>query len=119
MVVGINPGETILASPSVLFHVVLIKFKEEATERQRQQIYNWYQTLGEDCGGKDAGILYWAVQPNLDQRKGWNLVELAIFTGDDVLQAFRIHPNHSRVTDLLREIADWVVGDCEVTPPTF
>ena len=95
-----------------LWHVVLISFKKDSTEAERQEVYDRYQTLDEDCGGKAAGILFWKVDHNLDLRKGVNLVEIAIFESDDALQKFRVHPTHKEFTEnLLSKIADWQVGD--------
>lgn len=94
-----------------LLHVVLISFRECATVEQRQTIYDRYQTLNEDCGGKNAGILYWKVEHNHDLRKNVHLVEIAIFTGNEALQAFRAHPKHVAMGETLRTIADWYVGD--------
>jgi hypothetical protein len=95
----------------VLVHVVLISFRDEATTEQRQRIYDDYQDLGERCGGPAAGILFWQVGHNLDQRKNWHLFELALFRDDAALQRFRTHPEHAKITTVLRDIADWVVGD--------
>mgnify|MGYP001608183030 CR=1 FL=1 len=94
-----------------LVHVVLISFKPETPEETKQWIYQKYQTLEQDCGSKDAGILYWRVQENLDLRKGVHLVEVAVYTDNDALQAFRNHPKHKEITDVLRDVADWQVGD--------
>lgn len=94
-----------------LHHVVLISFKPEATDEQRQEIYDRYQTMDTDCGGQEAGILFWKVEHNLDLRKGVHLVESAIFTDNDALQAFRQHPAHTALTRVLSQIADWQVGD--------
>jgi len=95
----------------VLAHVVLISFRDHATPEQRQQVFADYQELGEKCGGKDAGILIWQVDHNLDQRKHWHLVEFAVFRDDAAFQRFREHPAHTELTLVLREIADWAVGD--------
>jgi hypothetical protein len=95
----------------VFVHVVLISFRAEATPEQRQQVFADYQGLGEKCGGKDAGILFWQVDHNLDQRKHWHLVEFAVFRDDDAFQRFREHPAHNELTEVLRKIADWAVGD--------
>ena len=97
--------------PPVLVHVVLISFRTEATQEQRQRIFDDYQVLGERCGGKDAGVLFWQVDHNLDQRKHWHLVEFAVFRDDDAFQRFREHPAHNELTEVLRKIADWAVGD--------
>jgi hypothetical protein len=95
----------------VLVHVVLISFRAEAAPEQRQQIFDDYQELGGKCGGKDAGILFWQVDHNLDQRKHWHLVEFAVFRDDAAFQRFREHPAHTELTVVLRDIADWAVGD--------
>lgn len=100
-----------------LQHVVAISFKLDASEAERQKAWGMYQILGDECGGRGAGILYWKVDWNLDQRKGYHLVESVIFTDWDALQAFRAHPNHQGVFDLMRRIADWVVADLEVDFP--
>lgn len=94
-----------------IWHVALISFYKNTPEAVRKEIYDRYQTLAEDCGGKDAGILYWEVGSNLDPRKGDHLVEISIFENDDALQRFRIHPKHKELTDILRGVADWRVGD--------
>jgi len=97
--------------PEALHHVVLIKFKDGTPDSVKQDIYDRYQTLGDDCGGRDAGILSWMVKKNLDLRKGISLVEIAIFTDSDALQKFRVHPKHVEIADILQHVADWFVGD--------
>jgi hypothetical protein len=94
-----------------LRHIVLIAFKPETSEKVQREIFNRYQTLDEDCGGKDAGILSWRVAWNLDMRKGIHLVEVADYVDNAALQAFRVHPKHQELTNILREVADWWVGD--------
>jgi hypothetical protein len=96
---------------SGLVHVVLISFRENASTAQKQWVFSEYQKLAGRCGGKKAGILFWQVDHNLDQRKGWHLIELAIFRDHAALQCFRAHPSHAELTAVLREIADWAVGD--------
>lgn len=96
---------------NILAHLVMIKFYDNVSEEIRRKILNQYSSIAEDCGGQDAGILFFEVKPNLDQRKNWHLAELAFFTGPEALEAFRVHPKHKEITDILRETADWVVGD--------
>jgi hypothetical protein len=95
----------------VLWHIVLISFKKEASQAVQQEVYDWYQTLAEDCGVKEAGILLFKVEHNLDLRKGVHLVVIAMFRDNDALQAFRVHPKHKELTDVLCQCADWQVGD--------
>ena len=98
-------------SDSVLIHIVLISFLETASAEARQEIYDMYQEIAEKCGGKNAGILYFKVEWNLDLRKGVHLVEVAVFSSNESLQAFRVHPAHAELTNKLRDLADWKVGD--------
>jgi hypothetical protein len=97
-----------------LWHVVLISYQRGTPESVQEDLYNRYQTLAEDCGGTDAGILLWKVEKNLDLRNGVQLVEVSQFADDEALQRFRVHPKHMEVTNLLRECANWQVGDIPV-----
>ncbi|OGG45180.1 hypothetical protein A2673_03765 [Candidatus Kaiserbacteria bacterium RIFCSPHIGHO2_01_FULL_50_13] len=94
-----------------LWHQVLISFRDTASEAVKREVYERYQTLDKDCGGEAAGILFWKVDWNLDVRKGVHLVEIAVFRDDAALQAFRVHPKHKEITDIVREVSDWQVGD--------
>ncbi|QQG42884.1 MAG: Dabb family protein [Candidatus Giovannonibacteria bacterium] len=94
-----------------LWHVVLISFKEYSTAVKRQEVYDRYQTLDQDCGGKEAGILFWKVDWNLDLRKNFHLVEIGIFESNEAFQAYRKHPKHVELTNILKNIADWRAGD--------
>ncbi|MBI2047566.1 MAG: Dabb family protein [Parcubacteria group bacterium] len=94
-----------------LWHVVLISFRPETPESVRMEIYKCYQTLGEDCGGMNAGILFMLVEHNLDLRKNIHLVEIALFKDSDALQTFRQHPKHKELVDILSKVADWQIGD--------
>lgn len=108
----------------MLWHVVLISFRLDASELLKHEVFYRYQTLDKDCGGEEAGILLWLVRENLDQRikavgrlegSKVDLVEISIFRDNDALQAFRNHPKHKELTNITREIADWMVGDVELT----
>ncbi|OGZ69671.1 MAG: hypothetical protein A3D35_00215 [Candidatus Staskawiczbacteria bacterium RIFCSPHIGHO2_02_FULL_34_9] len=94
-----------------LVHSVLFKFYNNTTEEQKQKAHRIYQTLHEECGGKEAGILAWQVDWNVDQRKGWTLVQLGVFTDNDALQRYRLHPRHQEVAKFMSVISDWVIGD--------
>jgi len=94
-----------------LFHTVLITFKEGTLPETKNTIYHLYQTLARNCGGKEAGILFWKVDWNLDKRKNVELVEVAIFENNETFQTFRSHPSHQQIVTLLAQVADWQVGD--------
>jgi len=61
------------------------------------------------CSGRWIGI--WT------HAKECTLVEYVVFTDNDALQAFRAHPGHRETFELMRRIADWVVGDIMVEYP--
>lgn len=92
------------------WHVVLISFRAETSEKAREEIFVRLQALGEDCGGKEAGILFWKVGKNLDIRKSVHLVEIAVFKDDEALQSFRRHRKHEEAADILKSVADWQIG---------
>jgi len=98
-------------SQTILRYIVLISFKPGVLSDIREKVYRHYQTLGEKCGGKKAGILDWRVEHNLDLRKGVHLVEVAVFKNNKSLQTYRRHPAHvDFVENLVRHVADWQVG---------
>jgi len=94
-----------------LWHAVLISFRKDASPAVRHEIYSRYQTIAKECGGRAAGILLWKVEGNFDLRKGDHLLEIAVFESKEALEAFRAHPKHKELTDILREVADWRLGD--------
>ena len=102
-----------------LHHIVFISFKEDVGEEIKQEISARYATLGEDCGGKEAGILFWSVQPNMDLRKGIHLIEIAFFRDKESYENFKKHPKHIEVVELLRESGNWYVGDVVEIIPEF
>ena len=102
-----------LAQSKVLVHVVLISFRVGASEDTRRRFVERHKSLGARCGGLAAGISYWQVSENLDQRKNWHLVQLSVFRDRAALSQFAEHPEHLKAGAELREIADWVVGDVE------
>ncbi len=102
-----------------LLHTVLVSFWDDVTpDTTREYIYKKYQTLAEKCGGADAGILKCHVGWNKDLRKKvgreWHLSIVIWFRDDDALQAFRRHPEHTELTNLLRTCGDWVVADIDI-----
>jgi hypothetical protein len=100
--------------PKSIAHSVLISFRENASREQRDQIVSQYRSLGETCGGEKEGILFWQAGLNLDQRKNWHIVQLTVFRDNDALQRFRAHPAHAKLSEVMRQIADWAVGDLEI-----
>ncbi|MBS1165328.1 MAG: Stress responsive Barrel Domain [Proteobacteria bacterium] len=102
-----------LASSKLLVHVVLISFRDGVSADTRRRFLEHHQSLGARCGGAEAGIAFWQVSDNLDQRKNWHAVQFSLFADREALTRFAQHPEHLKAGEALREIADWMVGDVE------
>ena len=97
---------------SGLYHTILISFKPDTPQEIQDTILSKYKILGEECGGENAGILFWTVQKNLDKRKNIHLVEFAIFKNQEALDLFKKHEKHiSLIDEFLVKYCDWKVGD--------
>lgn len=57
------------------------------------------------------GIREWTVRLSDDRRKGRIIVENGLFESREAFDAFRVHPQHDGVSAVMREIADWWIGD--------
>lgn len=95
----------------MLTHVVLVSFYPEVSQTRQEEAVSTLRQLGDKCGGREAGILYWNAGWNLDQRKNFHLMAIAIFLNEDALHGYAAHPAHREFTQVMSEIADWVVGD--------
>jgi hypothetical protein len=94
-----------------LYHVVLISFFPDTNEKIREEIIKRYSTLGDDCGGKSKGILFWSAKPNLDLRKDINLVQVSIFKNEKAFNDYKKHSRHIETIEYLKLYANWYVGD--------
>ena len=94
-----------------LFHVILFSFLENVDEKFKKEILARFATLGDDCGGITAGIMFFKAQENLDTRKKIDIVEIAIFKDDASFQNFKQHSKHVELVELLKVSTNWVVGD--------
>lgn len=99
---------------STLAHVILISFYADASQAERETTLSDFRQLGDRCGGRDAGILYWRADWNQDQRKNFQVMAMAIFADQDALSAYRLHPGHKAFAEALSRIADWIVGDLKM-----
>ena len=95
----------------MLWHIALISIRNEVDNVAREEIFRLGQELGERCGGASAGINVWKFQRNLDLRKGVHLVQVSVFRDGESFKAFRQHEAHQRFVEVLREVADWTIGD--------
>jgi hypothetical protein len=93
---------------------VLISFYENVRQEERNSVHDRLLNLGESCGGLGRGIIFWRAGWNLDQRKNFHLMELAVFSEAAALREFRTHPAHVSFSGDLANLADWVVGDIDL-----
>lgn len=103
--------QTLGAVEGPLAHAVVMRFRDEASHEDVTKAVQLVEGL------KDLpGILSWMVVPqSLDERKGRRLLELGVFENGQALLDFRVHPDHTEVTDHLRNVADWDIVDFQVT----
>ena len=94
-----------------LFHTILFSFLPETSQEIKQEIISRFSTLGEDCGGKKEGILFFSAKENLDTRKNIHLVEIAIFDSESSFKKFKEHQKHKEIVEILKNSTDWYVGD--------
>ena len=100
-------------APASYVHVVIAAFRPDTPEALRQALQQEQADLGAACGGEAAGILHWTAGPNLDQRKGYHLVEFSVFADEAAFRRFQQHPAHVAFAAKMREAADWVIGNIE------
>ena len=104
---------------------VTITFHPEVPTEQRQEVYDAYQLLPQQCGGTDAGILDYVVNWNSDKQPGFqgtqrpSLGEFAVFTDKAAADRYRAHPAHKAITDKLTEIADWQLVEMFIQTETL
>ena len=98
----------------MILHIVMFRFFVHVGDLDKERLISRLQQLGRDCGGEAAGIIGWHVAHNLDNRKGYTIIELALFSDMEALGQFRAHPCHRAMTEEIRKSADWIVGDLEV-----
>ena len=98
----------------MLAHVVLFSFREGVSIAARHEATRRIRAMGASFSRANKGLLLWQVEENLDQRKSWHIVELAIFLDTDTFNAFRNNDAHRAIAEELSEISDWAVGDLNV-----
>lgn len=103
--------QTLSAVEGPLMHAVQMRFHDEASHEDVTQAVQMVEGL------RDLpGILSWMVVPqSLDERKGRRLLELGVFENGQALLDFRTNPDHTEVTDHLRNVADWDIVDFPLT----
>ena len=93
-------------------HLVLFKPLPGTTDEQLDEIIEDFNALYPLTGGAEAGILIATVARNLDDRKGYTLVEYVEFRDVEAFLAWHAHPAHTEFATRMSKLMDvWVVGD--------
>ncbi|WP_018923482.1 Dabb family protein [Salsuginibacillus kocurii] len=94
-------------------HVVILKFKEETTEAQRDEAAKKLQSLENEI----PGIIDLKAGRNFSERgQGFDVGLTVRFEDKAALEAYGPHPKHKEVTSYLKEIGmvDIIVMDFEL-----
>ena len=97
-------------------HHVLISFKPEASEKDREEVFQLLRGLGERT--KQFGLITWSVEKNNDTRtRGWigqrsiDVVEHGVFDSEYHFQTWKNSQAHQEVAARMSEVMDWAIGD--------
>lgn len=91
-------------------HVLMFKFRDEASKEEIDTSIEMAKKLGEL-----PGIVGWNIQESIDQRKGRTVIELGVFESGQAFLDFRDHPVHQEFATYVRDYADWNIVDFEST----
>lgn len=91
-----------------LRHLVLFRVYDEVPDADVDDALEQLASLAQL-----PGVLEWTVRLSDDRRKGRILVENGLFESREAFQAFRVHPRHVQVGTVMRQLADWWIGDYE------
>lgn len=89
-----------------LNHTVMFKLHDNVSNEVRAEAVKRLTSLG-----SEPGVLKWVIKESIDTRKGQIIIEHALFEGQEAYHAFRTSPAHMEVSNFMKEIADWWVGD--------
>jgi hypothetical protein len=94
----------------VFRHIVLFRVRDDVTDPELSEAIDRLRALG------DAPTVgEWRIERSLDQRKGRVIVEDATFASREAFEVFRSSAAHVATAEHMAGIADWWVGDYELT----
>lgn len=91
-------------------HIVLFRMYDDVADDEVDEMVASLRSLGDD-----PGVVSWRVERSLDERKGRVIVEDAVFESAEAIERFRVSARHRVVAERMSTMADWLIGDYEVT----
>ena len=88
-------------------HIILFRIKDNVSENTRQNALNQLGKLGHGHSGLET----WHIHESLDTRKGHILIQEGVFTTEEDFKQFQNTKLHLEVGNVMKEIADWWIGD--------
>jgi hypothetical protein len=94
-------------------HVVLCKFRNSVSAEQRENTMDMLCALGRSV----SEVQEWSVgKQALPSATAYDVAIVSGFENMEALERYRNHPNHVKVKDFLKGVADLVVVDYEYSP---
>lgn len=96
-------------------HIVAFSFLNNVSKEFQEVLMTECRELFENCGGREAGIISFDTIKNIDQRKGFDWVEIAVFENAEAFIGFHAHPKHQAFAERIATFADkWIVIDLPI-----
>ncbi len=90
-----------------LRHIVLFRVYADAPASTVEKAITTLMSLETNV----PGLLEYRVERSLDERKGIVIVENALFESRTALRLFRESEEHQAVSEILKGMSDWWIGD--------
>lgn len=90
----------------MLRHVVMVKAKDSFSYSEKAEKLNQFKNSLEDLKGKINELNYLEVGMNMNTKpSAYDLILITEFDSETALDLYRVHPDHLKVLDLLKELA--------------
>lgn len=90
----------------MLRHVVMVKAKDSFSTSEKNKKLNEFKDALEDLRGKIKELKFLEVGMNINTKPdAFELILVTEFENETALDLYRVHPDHLKVLDLLKELA--------------
>jgi len=88
-------------------HIILFRIKDGVSDDVHQKALIALRKLGQGHPGLET----WQVHESIDTRKGQILIQEGVFATEEDFKRFQDSEIHAEVGNIMKEIADWWIGD--------